>query len=195
MTAIADVCPNCGSPLKLEPDGTCHFCHSPVHVAGAAPGFPQVRPTAGPDLHDSNTRGMLMPMDACITVLGSLSREPGMVAFCSQPGVLVGMQQMVDGLFAAAARIAQLPDRKDRNGDLNPKVVTEEELWLISLCLDTGKQIAAEPGTEEFIPNFASDTDRYFRDRFGEHRIRKAHKQVTPPTPELEQLRALVPTT
>jgi hypothetical protein len=138
---------------------------------------------------------MLMPMSSCITVLNSLRREPGMFTLCSQPGAAVALQQLVDLLFAAGARIAALSDRKDREGNLNPKVVTEEELWLMSLCLDAGKQIADDPGTEEFIPNFSLDMVRELRGRFGEHRIRKAHKEVAPPTPELRQLRSLVATT
>ena len=93
----------------------------------------------------------------------------------------------------AAQRIAVLPDRKDRDNSLNAKVVTDEEVWLLSLCADTCKVIAAEPATNEVVPGFASDTVDSLNRHFGHHRVHKTHKDVVPPTDELRQLRGLVP--
>jgi len=134
-----------------------------------------------------------MPMEEVLTVLLGLSREPGMAPFCAHPGVQVAMQQLVDRIYDAGARIAQLDNPADREGLLNTKVVTPEELWLMNLCADAGKEIATAKGTDPFQVGFARDTVDILHRHFGTHTIKKANKETAPPTPELENLRALVP--
>ena len=48
MNVIAERCPNCGAPLRLE-QGVCAFCHVPLEVGGQMPGGEE-SPGPDPDL-------------------------------------------------------------------------------------------------------------------------------------------------
>lgn len=130
-----------------------------------------------------------------LTVLLGLSREPGMASFCFSADRARAMQQVVDGVWAAGERIRHLPGRIDPFGWVNPKLLTPEEIWFISLCADVGKELARAEGTDPFPARFADDAARQVRRHFGRHLLHKTRRRVEPPTEELARLRRGVPPT
>lgn len=156
---------------------------------------PRVPRRAGPDLHGGPPPYFARPLDTVLTALMGLSREPGMAPFCAPAGRAEAMQQLVDGLWAAGERIRHLPGRVDPFGLVNPKLLTAEELWLISLCADVGKEIARADGTHPFPARYADDAARQVRCHFGRRALRRARRRVQAPSDELGQLRRAVPTT
>lgn len=203
MSVYVDECPYCGAPLTDVAGYSCPRCHIPLGPPAPDPGGespagfvgPRVPPRAGPDLRGGAPPYFASPLDTVLTVLLGLSREPGMAPFCSSAERARAMQQVVDGVWTAGDRIRHLPGRIDPFGWVNPKLLTSEEIWFISLCADVGKEIARAEGTDPFPARFADDAARQVRSHFGRHALRKARRRVRPPTEELGRLRRAVPPT
>jgi hypothetical protein len=192
-----EVCDNCGSPLEVDLDGRCRWCHAHIRVKQ------QSRPQryalhadvdsmvpGGTD--DCSTSSPFLYLLLAALGLG-LSHEPVVQDYLrdSQP-FHQAIRALTTAVSAAGVRVR---DAGLLNGDfdMNLKVYTAEEIWLFDLAVD----VLAVVGTLDGLPGqtrarMASDL-RSLDQEVTSHTWKKELKRAGDGPERFRELRSRVP--
>lgn len=195
--ATVEVCDNCGSPLDVDIDGRCRWCHARIKVS--TPQRPQ-RVAARLDVSSMVPGGT----DDCSTsspflylllaALGpGLSGEPAVQKYLRDQEVL---HQTVRALAAAVSeagvRVRDAGLLRD-DLDMNLKVYSAEEIWLFDLAIDVVAMMGALDGLPgQTVARTASNL-RSLDQEVTSHTWKKGLKQAGAGPERFRELRARVP--
>ena len=192
--AVAEECPNCGAPLRIEADGTCHWCHAQVWLTAPRPAPDRgiVRAVAREQQMNLCHADSSLPRPAfpLLSGLWMLSFDPVVQDFFDQPGLLETARLMTGAVQAAGERVRDAGP----SDDMLPgeKSYTPEDWWAFDLGFDLMAMLVGLPGLAGDHRALARETVKDHDDLWRHHAEHELKKAGDGPA-AMRQLRVFVP--
>ena len=194
MTAgpLADPCPTCGAPLRLDATNRCQVCRAPVPTAA-----PPVEPYHGP-------RVALVPgglgcydvapfLELLISSLALLSGEDSVQQYLStEPDVARAIPMLVTAVAGAGTRVRDSGRMHDFL-DERLKLFTAEEIWMFNLVIDVVAMLATIGGLRQDTRALLVDDAKTLGDETNSHHWKSQVRKAGDGPAAYRALRAHVP--
>lgn len=193
----AEVCDNCGSPLDLDIDGRCRWCHARIKIRKPEPArryavAADVSSMVPGGVDDCSTSSPFLFL--LLAALGpGLSHEPVVQAYLrEQPVFHQTVRTLTTAVSDAGVRVRDAGLLKD-DFDMRLGVYTAEEIWLFDLAVDVVAMMGALDGLPgQTRARMVSDL-RTLDDEVTSHTWKKELKKAGEGPERFRELRAKVP--
>jgi hypothetical protein len=189
--ATVEVCDNCGSPLDLDFDGRCRWCHAHVQIGRLG----QQRASLGPDsglvpdgVDDCSSSAPFLYM--LLSALGpGLSPERAVQDYLHQePAFRQAVRALATAVSQAGVRVRDAGLLRGDSGD-RLKVFIPEEIWTFDLAVDVVRMLCELDGlTEETRARISENVGLVDQERVS-HLWRKGLKKAGDGPDEFRELR------
>lgn len=137
-SATVEVCDNCGSPLDLDFDGRCRWCHAHVQIGRLGQQHVSLGPDSGlvpDDVDNCSSSAPFLYM--LLSALGpGLSTEPVVQDYLhEEPAFRQAVRALATAVSEAGVRVRDAGLLRD-GFDENLKVYTPEEIWTFDLAIN-----------------------------------------------------------
>jgi hypothetical protein len=193
---VVDTCPNCGAPLRVALDGTCHWCHAVIHTAPPPQQHAGVLPSSSAarllpaEVDDEGVAPFIALIISSFRLLGTQALI--MEVTSRPPGLLPAIRALCTAVGAAGVRVW---DAGLLSGEFDDSIkhYTPEEIWLCDLAVDVIAGLGGVEGLPRRIRVLVVENVQCLDDQVTKRTWQQDLKAARDGIPAFAELRATTP--
>ncbi len=187
-----NLCPNCGAPLDLDPEGRCRWCHVRVSVPASQP-FASATSESGLVPDDLGYEAVAPFIHLALSTLALLEREAAVQQYArAEPAACRAIRELSAAVAGAGVRVRDSGQMRD-SFDERLRLFTAGEIWASELYFDViamlGGLAGISPGTHARVVDDLKSLDEEAHGLHWKAEVRRAGDGPA----EFRELRTHVP--